>query len=197
MKILIDNGHGVDTKGKRSPDGRLLEYKWSREIAKMICDKLKRLGYDAVRITPEEEDLNLPERVKRVNRYCSKLGAGNVVLVSIHTDAAGSDGKWYGARGFSSRVFTTCYQKSKDLSRILWEEAIEHGLQGNRSIPTDKYVPQNLYLLKWSKCVAVLTESGFHDNKEDVELLLSDTGKEKVVDTHVKALIKYIKKYEK
>ena len=22
MKILIDNGHGIDTKGKRSPDGR-------------------------------------------------------------------------------------------------------------------------------------------------------------------------------
>ena len=27
MKILIDNGHGIDTKGKRSPDGRLLEYR--------------------------------------------------------------------------------------------------------------------------------------------------------------------------
>lgn len=26
MKILIDNGHGRETPGKRSPDGRLLEY---------------------------------------------------------------------------------------------------------------------------------------------------------------------------
>ena len=25
MKILIDNGHGIQTKGKRSPDGQLLE----------------------------------------------------------------------------------------------------------------------------------------------------------------------------
>ena len=31
MKILIDNGHGIDTKGKRSPDGRLLEYSVSKE----------------------------------------------------------------------------------------------------------------------------------------------------------------------
>lgn len=68
MKILIDNGHGVDTKGKRSPDGRLLEYKWSREIAKMICDRLKRLGYDAVRITPEEEEAPLQRRHLRLLR---------------------------------------------------------------------------------------------------------------------------------
>lgn len=26
MKILIDNGHGVDTPGKRSPDRKLREY---------------------------------------------------------------------------------------------------------------------------------------------------------------------------
>ena len=26
MKILIDNGHGVETPGKRSPDGRFREY---------------------------------------------------------------------------------------------------------------------------------------------------------------------------
>lgn len=26
MKILIDNGHGENTPGKRSPDGKLREY---------------------------------------------------------------------------------------------------------------------------------------------------------------------------
>ena len=34
MKILIDNGHGSNTSGKRSPDGKLREYAWAREIAK-------------------------------------------------------------------------------------------------------------------------------------------------------------------
>ena len=33
MKILIDNGHGIQTKGKRSPDGNFLEYAYTREIA--------------------------------------------------------------------------------------------------------------------------------------------------------------------
>ena len=33
MKILIDNGHGIDTPGKRSPDGVLREYAWNHLIA--------------------------------------------------------------------------------------------------------------------------------------------------------------------
>lgn len=36
MKILIDNGHGIKTKGKRSPDGRLLEYAQNRLLAGRI-----------------------------------------------------------------------------------------------------------------------------------------------------------------
>ena len=41
MKILIDNGHGEDTKGKCSPDGRLKEYAYTREIASRIVAALK------------------------------------------------------------------------------------------------------------------------------------------------------------
>ena len=36
MKILIDNGHGENTAGKRSPDGIFREYKYAREIAEAI-----------------------------------------------------------------------------------------------------------------------------------------------------------------
>ena len=35
MKILIDNGHGENTPGKRSPDGLFREYKYAREICKV------------------------------------------------------------------------------------------------------------------------------------------------------------------
>ena len=52
MKILIDNGHGSDTPGKRSPDGTLREYAWAREVANMICDLLQAEGYDASLLVP-------------------------------------------------------------------------------------------------------------------------------------------------
>lgn len=40
MKILIDNGHGVETPGKRSPDGRFREYKYNRETARAVVEHL-------------------------------------------------------------------------------------------------------------------------------------------------------------
>ena len=65
MKILIDNGHGIDTKGKRSPDGRLLEYRENRIIARGIVNALTARGLDASLLVPEETDISLPERCRR------------------------------------------------------------------------------------------------------------------------------------
>ncbi len=53
MKILIDNGHGSDTPGKRSPDGRLREYAWCRETASRTSRELSLRGIDAILIVPE------------------------------------------------------------------------------------------------------------------------------------------------
>lgn len=44
MKILIDNGHGENTPGKRSPDGVLREYAYAREIADDIVRELTKEG---------------------------------------------------------------------------------------------------------------------------------------------------------
>lgn len=78
MKILIDNGHGNDTPGKRSPDGRLLEWAYTREIADRVAARLQSaveatgtsakvedlaggIGFDMMNygITQAENDLNV------------------------------------------------------------------------------------------------------------------------------------------
>ena len=41
IKVLVDNGHGVETPGKRSPEGRLRECKYAREIAASVVVRLK------------------------------------------------------------------------------------------------------------------------------------------------------------
>ena len=191
MIILIDNGHGINTPGKCSPDGRFKEYAWAREIAKMLYNRLKD-SYTTKLITPEEVDISLATRVKRVNDVCLEHGAKNVLLISIHTDAAGADGKWHNARGFSARVGTNASSRSKKLASCLWNRAIEMGLKGNRCVPNEKYIAQNLYILKYTQCPAVLTENLFQDNKDDVDFLLSAEGKKKIVDMHVKGIIDYI-----
>ena len=99
MKILIDNGHGVATKGKRSPDGRLLEYRYCREIAREVVERLKAEGYDAELLVPEDADIALGQRCARANAWCDRLGSRNVCLLSIHNNAAGYC-QWMNARGW-------------------------------------------------------------------------------------------------
>lgn len=195
MKILIDNGHGRDTAGKQSPDGRLKEYAYAREIATRLEHALREKGFDAERIVSEESDTSLSIRCKRVNDICRKMGAKNVMLVSIHNNAAGADGKWHSARGFSAHVAMNASSKSKMLAQYLWNAAIEHGLKGNRSVPTPCYIAQNLAICRDTLCAAVLTENLFQDNKEDVEYLLSETGKQEVVAAHVDGITEFISDY--
>ena len=195
VKVLIDNGHGVNTPGKCSPDKRLREYAYAREIARRVEKCLKCKGYDAQRIVEEETDIPLSVRCKRVNDICKQVGAKNVLLVSIHNNAAGADGKWHEARGFSAHVGLNASSKSKMLAQYLWNEAIQQGLKGNRSVPAAPYIAQNLAICRDTACPAVLTENLFQDSKEDVELLLSEEGKEKVTATHVNAIVEFINDY--
>lgn len=195
VKVLIDNGHGENTPGKCSPDKRLREYAYAREIARRVEKCLRCKSYEAQRIVEEETDVPLSERCKRVNDICKQVGTKNVLLVSIHNNAAGGDGKWHEARGFSAHVGLNASSKSKMLAQYLWNEAIQQGLKGNRSVPAAPYIAQNLAICRDTACPAVLTENLFQDNKEDVELLLSEEGKEKVTATHVNAIVNFIKDY--
>ena len=95
MKVLIDNGHGSNTPGKRSPDGRLREYAYTREIASRLEMELRKNGIDAERIVKEEIDVPLAERCRRANEY----KASEAILVSIHCNAAGNESDWMSARG--------------------------------------------------------------------------------------------------
>lgn len=192
MKILIDNGHGVNTKGKHSPDGRLFEYKWAREIAVRLEAALKAKGLDVERIVPEEKDILLSERSARVNDICKKVGSRNCMLVSIHVNAAAEHGKWNTATGWSGWVSPNASSKSKRFAQILYDAAKERGLQGNRSVPKERYWVGNFAIVRDTNCPAVLTENLFQDNKGEVDYLLSEEGKQAIVDLHVAGILKYI-----
>ena len=139
MIILVDNGHGFDTKGKCSPDRKYQEWAWSRELADIIVRELTRLGYDARLLVPERDDIPINKgtdsRVKRVNTICDLYGKEDVMLVSIHSNANSCDGKWHDGEwsGFVAEVALNASQKSKRLADAIWARAIEAGLRGNRA----------------------------------------------------------------
>lgn len=192
MKILIDNGHGVDTAGKRSPDGRLREFAYARLIAIRIVDKLREMGYDAERLVPEEEDISLQERCRRANEICRREGARNVLIVSVHCNAAGDGSRWMNARGWEAWTSVGNTQADK-LATCLYKAAGRAGFKLRKDeTDGDPDKEGHLYILKHTVCPAVLTENLFQDNREDVEFLLSETGKQAIVDLHVNGIVEYI-----
>lgn len=204
--ILIDNGHGKETPGKRSPDGSFREYRYSREIAAGIASVLTFEGYTAFLLVKEEEDISLKDRVERVKAYCRQYGTANVLLVSVHVNAAGSNGKWLNARGWSvwtsrgetesDKLATALYSAAVDeLEKRDYKETFAGGNQ--KPIRTDwsdgdPDWEAGFYMLTKTPCVAVLTENLFQDNKEDVAFLTSDIGKGAIINLHVEGLERYL-----
>jgi len=196
MKILVDNGHGVETPGKRSPDGRLREYQYCRDIAAALVERLKAAGYDAQLLVPEIRDVPLNKgtdtRVKRVNNICAQLGAANVLLVSIHNNAAGSKGQWLTARGWSGHVAQNASANSKRLAECLADAAAAQGLKVRKPLATQKYWVQSLAICRETKCPAVLTENLFQDNRQDVDYLLTAEGRAAIVQLHFVGILNYL-----
>ena len=190
MKVLIDNAHGSNTPGKRSPDGRLREYAYTREIASRLEMELRKNGIDAERIVKEEIDVPLAERCRRANEY----KASEAILVSIHCNAAGNGSDWMSARGWEAWT-SVGKTKADKLATCLYEDA-EHCLPGMKirkdMTDGDPDKESGFYILKHTKCPAVLTENLFQDNREDVEFLLSEEGKRAIISLHVWGIMKYL-----
>ena len=206
IKVLIDNGHGMQTAGKCSPDALkgmidspyyFREYQWCREIARDVMNVLYVRGIDAYLLVQEDWDVSLQERTRRVNEYCSKYGRNNVILVSIHNNAAGDAGRWMTARGWSAYT-TRGLTESDILADFLYKEA-EKEFQAPLKVRKymDKYLErdyeENFYILKNTQCPAVLVENFFQDNKEDVAYLKSPWGKGQCIHVLSVGIENYLK----
>jgi N-acetylmuramoyl-L-alanine amidase len=183
-----------NTPGKRSPDGKFLEYAYNREIATRIVADLTDRGYNAQLLVPETEDIPLTERVRRINAHCNTLGKSHVILISIHVNAAGNGTKWLNATGWS--CYTSKGQTTSDRIAECFYEAAKKNFP-DRRIRTDYSDndpdwEENFYILRHSLCPAVLTENFFMDNPQDLDYIQSRSGKQAIVDTHVEAITEYL-----
>lgn len=214
MIIYIDNGHGNNTSGKHSPllkgsglnvsdefteNGRFKEWKYTRVIANQIVDILVDYGYDARILVPEERDISLSERIRRINTVCNKEGAENVLLISVHANAVGDASQWMNGKGWEAYT-TRGKTKSDDLATCLYNRA-DSNIKGRKIredwTDGDRDKEADFYIIKKSKCPAVLTENFFYDNKDDLEYLTSDLGVHNVVRLHVEGIIDFIKSQKK
>lgn len=177
MKIMLDAGHGYNTPGKRSPDG-MREYEFNRAVANYAKQLL--VNYKNVTVYfshSDQEDVSLQQRTEKANRL-------NVdIFVSIHANAYGSGG-WNDVGGIETYVYPSrpplAYQLAQKVQRNL---VLSTGLD-NRGVRTADF-----HVLRETKMDAVLAECGFMTNRDEINLLRSETYRRTVAEAIVKALV--------
>jgi N-acetylmuramoyl-L-alanine amidase len=190
MFIVLDCGHSVKTKGKRSPDGKFLEYEYNRRVGKAIGQRLTEIGinwcftYD----TDDEEDMGLSARADVANRWSKIYGANNVILISLHHNACGNGADFVKASGFE--VYSTKGDTVSDkYAEVFCEEAEKVLKPLGRKVRGHKEA--NFTVIKKTVCPSVLIEYGFFTNKDEMEWMMTDEGLEAYVELTVNAIKRF------
>lgn len=187
MIVILDNGHGNNTAGKRSPvwgDGtQLFEYEFNRDIVRRIAEKLHKECIKYHILVPEINDVSLGERVRRANKLYDTNNK-QAFVISVHANAGGGTG-W--------EVFTSKGQtKSDAIATIFFEEAQREFAPEWRMrsdyTDGDPDKEENFYILRNTKGPAILTENFFMDTEKDCRLIMSEEGRNRVADVHVRAI---------
>lgn len=182
--IILENGHGKETAGKRSPiwgDGsQLFEWEFNRDIVRRIAGMLKSDGIKFEILVPEDKDISLSERCRRANVINADCG-NNAVLFSIHGNAGGGTGwECYTSKGDTKAdaiATILCKEAEKEFSPDGWRMRFDYS-------DGDPDKESQFYILKHTVCPAVLSENFFMDTEKDCRMMLSDAGRERIAKIH-------------
>lgn len=173
VKIAIDAGHGINTPGKRSPNG---EREWSFND-KVLRSAVKYLNeYQNVQILRLDDptgktDVSLATRTNAANNW------GADVLVSVHHNA--NTGKWGEWTGTETYTYVGSWPQAERLASMVHKRLVKaYGLRDRGLKKAD------LHMLRASKMTAILIEGGFMDSTIDIKKLRDD----KVLDAAGKAI---------
>lgn len=183
--VALDDGHGMETPGKRTPPieelgGRIIkENEFNREVVRFLDEELKRCRIDTILVAPTDENTSLWERVKLANESDADI------FISIHYNAY--DGKFdsYDPEGISVHIYPDS-KKGRKLGNCILKYLKEGTSQKNRGI-----IENNFYVLRNTKMPAILSENGFMDNKREAMLMIDENFQREVAKEHAKGICDY------
>ncbi len=182
MKLIaIDNGHGFNTPGKRTPvmpDGKVIkEWEFNYPTAKKLGELLKLNGFNIIFVSDTEEDTPLKTRTDKANN--AKADA----YVSIHFNAFNAI---WGSHGGIETYHHPSSIKGKELAELVQKELIKETGLRNRGIKSG-----NFQVLRETKMVSILAECGFMDNLEEAKLMLDGNYQMKCARAIAKGICRY------
>lgn len=188
--VILDPGHAETTPGKRY--GEFREYKWNRDMVKVLKPMLEAKGYK-VFITCDMDspvDKPLADRAKFANAVKNNSKPGDhCIFVSVHADAIDNPPK--GNKNPSGwAVWTTPgFTNSDKLAECLITNAkIELPKIGLKCRGMSE---ANFYVIKNAQMPAVLIEHFFYTNPKDVAVAESESGFKVFGDITVDGITEY------
>lgn len=184
--IALDDGHGMDTPGKRTPYieslGRQIhENEFSKPVVNFLKEELERNGFRTLLVAPTDEDTPLQERTDKANN------AGADAYISIHFNAY--DGSFSGANPEGITVYVYdgyLLQGTEDLAKSIEKYLKEGTKQEYRGLKR-----ANFHVLRETNMSAVLTENGFMDNEREALLMLDKDFQKEVAIEHAKGICEH------
>lgn len=183
MLIAIDNGHGYNTAGKRTPtmpDGKVIrEWEFNYATAKKLGELLKLNGFDVTYVSDTKDDTPLKTRTDRANAAKADL------FVSIHYNAF--KGVW-GSHGGIDTFHYPNSVKGQELAKLVQEELIKETGLRDRGVKAE-----NFQVLRETTMPAILCECGFMDNLKEAKLMLDQEYQLKCARAIAKGICRYFR----
>jgi N-acetylmuramoyl-L-alanine amidase/beta-lactamase regulating signal transducer with metallopeptidase domain len=170
--IVIDAGHGGKDPGAK------IDEELESKIVESIAKKIKALnGSEDLKIILLREDdsfVSLSDRVIKINQINPDM------LISLHLNASKNPNE-KGVYAFISSQ-NGFYEKSLEKANQLIENI------SNNNLTKGGVKNANLYIIKNSKCPAVLLEVGYLSNANDKAYITSESGKDEIAKNILKLL---------
>lgn len=152
MKIFIDPGHGGSDPG--AVNGNYYEKKINLSIALKLDSLLNKFGYDVMLSRHEDIYVTLENRVALANNWNADL------FISIHANSSSNSN----ATGFETLVYEhNVYANAIHSEIVKITKTVDRGIK----------IRHDLYVLKHTKMIALLLETGFISNQNDCNKLNS------------------------
>lgn len=182
-KVAIDNGHGKNTAGKRTPpfpDTKKVinEWEFNYATAKILKGILENQGHEVLMVSNTTEDTPLKTRTSKANEW------GADVFISIHYNA------YTGIWGNHGGIETYYYPSSADGKKLA--ESVQDELIKETGLRSRGVKSANFQVLRQSKMVAILVECGFMDNLDEAKLMLDTNHQRKCAESIANGVNKYL-----
>ena len=178
--VILDCGHsgllnGVyQTSGKRSPvweDGSVYyEGVGNRQIVHAASQYLERLGWTVLyTVHPSDpSDVPLSQRIKISNSHFRRYPSA--FQISVHSNGFSKES----ANGYE--VFTSKGQTKSDKIATVWIDEMRRAFPdlNNRGHKEANFAMNRVH------CPSILIETMFHTNRKECEILMSESGREKI-----------------